>query len=80
MYVSARYWKEDVKGYAGRDYTFKTDMELIVGDKVLVPTGAELQEKSAVITAVNLPDDCVKPEWADKVKTITKYDEEEKGE
>lgn len=75
MYVSCRFYKEDMKGYAGRDYTYKTVLPLTVGDKVLVPTAKDETEKKALVVAVNLPDDAVSPEWADRVKDITKYDD-----
>lgn len=75
MYVSARFFNEKAGGYAGRDYTYRTVLPLTVGDQVLVPTGNDDGDKRALITAVNLPDDAVSPEWADRVKDITKYDD-----
>lgn len=77
--MSARFWKEEIQGYAGRDYTYKTVLPLTVGDQVLVPTANDETPKRALITAVNLPDDAVKPEWADRVKEITKFYDPEKG-
>lgn len=42
--------------------------------KVIAPIGDEGEEKKAIVTEVNLPDETIDPAWADRVKAITKYD------
>ena len=47
MYIKVVYYNEKLKGYSGRGYTYKTDLELKEGDKVLVPVGNEQEGKRA---------------------------------
>lgn len=75
MIVKAMYYKPWQKAYGGQAYTFRTNLPLHPGDKVLVP-GGEGTEKKAVITEVDLPESAIDPAWADRVKHITKYDAE----
>ena len=75
MIVKAMYYKPQMNGYGGRSYTFRTDLPLKAGDKVLAP-GGEGTEKKAIITEVDLPESAIDPAWADRVKHITKYDPE----
>lgn len=75
MIVKAMYFKPNLNGYSGRAYTFRTDLPLKAGDKVLAPSG-EGDLKKAIITEVDLPESAIDPAWADRVKRITKYDAE----
>lgn len=75
MYVSVIYYSEKNNGYCGRGYTYKTELPLKVGDKVLVPVGNDVESKRAMVVDVDLPDSAVDPAWADKVKSITQYDQ-----
>lgn len=75
MIVKAMYYKPGQKGYSGRAYTFRTNLPLQPGDRVLVP-GSEADEKPAMITEVDLPESVIDPAWADRVKWITQMDTE----
>lgn len=75
MIVKAMYYKPGQKGYSGRAYTFRTNLPLQPGDRVLVP-GSEADEKPAMITEINLPESVIDPSWADRVKSITRMDTE----
>lgn len=75
MIVKAMYYKPGQKGYSGRAYTFRTNLPLQPGDRVLVP-GSEADEKPAMITEVDLPESAIDPAWADRVKWITQMDTE----
>ena len=79
MYVTVRYYRDEVSGYAGRLYTYRTELPLKPGDKVIAPTAKG--DNAAQVAEINLPDSAVDPTWADKVKEITRYDttEEEAG-
>nr|DAI80060.1 MAG TPA: protein of unknown function (DUF5604) [Caudoviricetes sp.]DAZ54177.1 MAG TPA: protein of unknown function (DUF5604) [Caudoviricetes sp.] len=75
MIVKAMYYKPQMNGYGGRSYTFRTDLPLKAGDKVLAP-GGEGDPKKAIITEVDLPESVIDVRWADRVKYITQYDAE----
>ena len=75
MIVKAIYHKPKLNGYGGRAYTFRTNLPLQPGDRVLVP-GSEADEKPAMITEVDLPESVIDPSWADRVKWITQMDTE----
>ena len=75
MICKVKYYKDDIKAYGGRDYTYKTDMDLKPYEKVLAPVGNPPEDKKALVTEIDLPDSVIDPEWEYKVKWITKYDE-----
>lgn len=75
MIVKAIYYKPWKKAYEGQAYTFRTNLPLHPGDRVLVP-GSEADEKPAMITEVDLPESVIDPAWADRVKWITQMDTE----
>lgn len=75
MIVKAIYYKPRQKAYGGQAYTFRTNLPLHPGDRVLVP-GSEADEKPAMITEVDLPESVIDPAWADRVKWITQMDTE----
>lgn len=75
MIVKAIYYKPWQKAYGGQAYTFRTNLSLHLGDRVLVP-GSEADEKPAMITEVDLPESVIDPAWADRVKWITRMDTE----
>ena len=74
MYVTVRYYRDEASGYAGRPYTYRTELPLKPGDKVIAPTAKG--DNAAQVAEINLPDSAVDPTWADKVKEITRYDTE----
>lgn len=75
MIVKAMYYKPKMNGYGGQAYTFRTDLPLKAGDRVLAP-GGEGTPKKAIITEVDLPEGVIDVRWADRVKHITQYDTE----
>ena len=75
MIVKAIYYKPWQKAYGGQAYTFRTNLPLHPGDRVLVP-GSEADEKPAMITEVDLPESVIDPAWAARVKWITQMDTE----
>lgn len=77
MIVRVRYYKEELKAYGGRDYTYKTELDLKPYEKVFAPVGDPPKDTKALVTEVGLPESVLDPEWAWKVKSITKYDEGE---
>lgn len=78
MICKVKYFKPQSGGYAGAAYTFRTNLPFLkVGDKVLAPAGNE-EPKRAIVVEVNCPESDIKLEWADRVKWITQFDEEER--
>ena len=62
--------------YGGAEYAFKTDLSLVVGDKVLVPSGAENELKRAMVVEVNVDPNTLE-DWVRKIlKPINEYDPE----
>lgn len=76
MIVSVIYYDHKISGYAGREYTYKTELPLKPFQKVLVPV-ADGTKKRALVTNVDLPDSVIDPSWSNRVKEIKEYDNEE---
>lgn len=74
MYVSVIYYSEKNNGYSGRGYTYKTDLPLKAGDKVLVPVGSQAELKRAMVVATHVSLTANDAIWVDKIKSIEKYD------
>jgi hypothetical protein len=53
-----------VKFSGDREYAYITDVELAVGDKVIVPLGKDNREKEVIVTNINPAEDDAK--WASK--------------
>ena len=78
MNVKVAYWNKKTNCYASWEYTYKTNLPLKVGDKVLAPT-QEKDKQKAIVTAINVPDSEISPHWVNRIKTITEYDTEQKN-
>ena len=62
--------------YGGMEYSFKTQLPLKHGDKVLVPSGSENELKRAIVVDVNV-DPATIEDWVLKIlKPIMMYDPE----
>ena len=76
MYVEIIYHKPELSGYAGARYTFHTDLPLVVGQKVLVPSN-DGEPKKALVMAVGIDESKIKGQpWAKNIKSITQLDTE----
>ena len=70
MFVSIMYYKTPANVYAGKEYTYETDLPLQIGDKVITPTAKEPRQRG-IVTMLNVAQpgfDCRK---------ITEYDLDE---
>lgn len=76
MYIKIMYYKDWQGDYGGNAYTYSTELNVKVGDKVIAPT--QSGDKRALVVQVGVPDGEIDIRWADKIKTIDKFDEEEK--
>lgn len=74
MICRVKYLNDKIKAYSGAEYTYKTDLDLKVYEKVLVPVAGSNELKKAIVTSVNLPTSVISPSWADRVKKITERD------
>ena len=74
MYVSIVYYDPASNSYAGREYTYKTELPLLPYQKVIAPTAKG--DKKALVTRINIPEKEINPEWADRIKEIKEYDNE----
>lgn len=72
MYVKVMYFKDWRGDYGGNAYTYATNLELKVGDKVIAPT--QSGDKKALVVQVNVPESEINPQWADKIKNISVMD------
>lgn len=73
--VRVKYFKDDIKGYAGREYTFRTELPLQPFQKVLVPSN-DVELKKALVVEIDVPESEIDPAWANRIKTITQIDTE----
>lgn len=72
MIVSVIYFDELAGGYAGRKYTYRTNLPLRPFQKVLAPTPKG--DKRALVIDVDMPESVIDPAWADRVKEIKEID------
>ena len=76
MLVNIRYFKTASNGYAGNAFTYRTSIDLQVGDKVMAPTKGG--DKRAMVVEVNVPESRVDERIMPLLKEITEYDTGEK--
>lgn len=62
--------------YGGMEYAFKTELPLKHGDKVLVPSGSDNEQKRAIVVGVDIDPETVEPRILKILKDITMYDPE----
>lgn len=67
MFVSIMYYKTPANVYAGREYTYETDLPLQIGDKVITPTKNEERQRG-IVRKINL----AKPSFP--CRKITEFD------
>ena len=74
MYVEIIYHKPELSGYAGQRYTFHTELPLVVGQKVLVPSN-DGEPKKALVMAVGIDEsEIIGQPWANFIKEIKEID------
>lgn len=78
MYVTVRYYKPQMKGYAGMAYTYRTSLPLKAGDKVIAPTKGG--DNSAIVLETDVPESSIAPYLLPLLREITQYDTEEAQE
>ena len=69
------YYNPGVDAYTSLRYTYKTDLPLKVGDKVIAPT-SKGEKNRALVMEVDLPETIIDAQWADRVLSITEFDTE----
>lgn len=74
MYCKVIYYNDSAKGFTGKSYTYSSDLDLKVGDKVLCPIGASQEMKRAMIAEINVLESEISDEWRDRIKNINSYD------
>lgn len=72
MLVNIRYYKPLHKAHAGNTFTYRTELPLNVGDKVMAPTKGG--DKRAMVVEINVPESRVDERIMPLLKEITAYD------
>ena len=72
MLVNIRYYKPLHRAYAGNTFTYRTNLPLNVGDKVMAPTKGG--DKRAMVVEINVPESRVDERIMPLLKEITAYD------
>lgn len=75
MYVTVRYYKPQLSGYAGMVYTYRTGLPLKAGDKVIAPT--KCGDNRAIVLEADVPESSIAPHILPLLREITQYDTEE---
>lgn len=75
MYVTVRYYKPQLSGYAGMAYTYHTGLPLKAGDKVIAPTKGG--DNRAIVLDADIPESSIAPHILPLLREITQYDTEE---
>lgn len=78
MYATVRYYKPQLKGYAGMAYTYRTSLPLKAGDKVIAPTKGG--DNRAIVLETDVPESSIAPYLLPLLREITQYDTEEAQE
>jgi len=74
MIVKVKYFNEEVGGYGGQEYTYRTYLPVVPFTKVIAPTYKG--DNKAIVTEINLPES-VQDEFEAKgikLKEIERYD------
>lgn len=74
MYITVRLRAYD-GSYAGRAYSYKTELPLQKGDKVIAPTFKGPVD--GIVEETDVPETAIEPRFLPKLKEITEYAEEE---
>lgn len=72
MIVKVKYFNEEVGGYGGQEYTYRTNLPVQKFMKVIAPTYKG--DNKALVTQIDLPESTIDPSWADRVKEIKEFD------
>ena len=72
MIVTVLYYDSLMNAYAGRAYTYRTNLPLKPFQKVLAPTPDG--DKKALVVEVDLPESVIDEAFADRVKEIKELD------
>lgn len=73
--VFVKYWHPEFNSYCGRAYTYKTELPLKVGSKVIAPTRSDPRQR-AIVTMTHLSPAVIDKKWEKDVKFITDMDTE----
>ena len=66
-----KYFHEDISAYAGDEYTYKTKLPLLKGQKVFAPVADDPELKKAIVTQINVPEiGIINQPWTDRIKEI----------
>ena len=71
--MSVIYYDELINAYAGREYTYLSDLPLQPFQKVFAPT--KDGRKKALVTQIDLPESAIDPAWSHRVKWIRELDQ-----
>lgn len=71
MIVEVKFYREKAHAYVGRGYSYDTELPLKIGDRVIVPAAGG--KNRAIVTAINVPEENINPDYF-PLKKITEYD------
>ena len=76
MICKVKYFNEAINGYAGAEYTYRTDLPVVKFMKVFAPVRGRygIEMKKALVTEINVPEWEVNPEL--ELKEIKEFDYE----
>lgn len=83
MFVKVVYYKPELdltgtgSAFGGREYTYRSELPLKTGDKVVAPTYKG--DQKAMVVAINVPEQEIDPAWADRIRSIDRYWTQEDG-
>lgn len=71
MIVNVILRKTNENKYGGREYSYRTDLDVLFGDVVIAPTVNGLNY--AKVTRVDVPESEIDPRWRDKLREIVDF-------
>lgn len=74
MYIKAKFYKSNMGAYAGQEYIFKTNLNVVNGSLVILP-GSGGTEHKGIVTETYVSESEINTSWADRIQEVIKFDE-----
>lgn len=71
MICKVQYFKPEMMAYGGQSYTYRSSLDLKVGDIVNAPTYKG--DQKAIVTEIFVPESEINPAWADRIRTVERF-------
>ena len=78
MFVKVQFYKPRNNGYGGMAYTYRSDIDLAPGDKVICPTAND-PEQRAMVVETNVPEPDPSQDWVKRIRSVLRKEDDHAG-